>query len=64
MDNADGTITDQATGLMWMTEDSGKGMNWQEALEYAENCTYGGYDDRRLPDAKVTSARHIMHSVA
>ena len=28
MDNADGTITDQATGLMWMTEDSGKGMNW------------------------------------
>jgi len=52
VDNADSTITDQATGLMWMTEDSGKGMNWQEALEYAENCTYGGYDDWRLPDAK------------
>lgn len=47
-----GTIVDKATGLMWMKDDSGKGMTWQEALEYAENNNYGGYDDWRLPSAK------------
>ena len=52
VDNGDGTITDQATGLMWMQKDSGKPMNWQEALEYAENLVYAGYDDWRLPNAK------------
>jgi hypothetical protein len=52
VDNGDGTITDQATGLMWMQRDSGKPMNWQEALEYAEHLVYAGYDDWRLPNAK------------
>ena len=35
-----------------MKDDSGKGMTWQEALEYAENYNYGGYDDWRLPSIK------------
>ena len=48
----DGTITDTATGLTWQQADSTKGMNWEEALEYAENLTLGGYDDWRLPNAK------------
>ena len=52
VDNGDGTITDQATGLMWMQKDNGKPMNWQEALEYAENLVYAGYDYWRLPNAK------------
>lgn len=47
-----GTIVDRATGLMWMKNDSGKGMTWQEALEYAENYNYSGYDDWRLPSVK------------
>ena len=51
-DNGNGTITDNGTGLMWMQNDSGKGMNWQEALEYAESATYAGFSDWRLPDAK------------
>ncbi len=51
-DNGDGTITDQATGLMWMKNDSGKGMNWQKALEYAANKNVAGYNDWRLPNAK------------
>jgi hypothetical protein len=50
--NGDGTITDRATGLMWMQKDSDKPMNWQEALTYAENLVYAGYDDWRLPNAK------------
>jgi hypothetical protein len=61
VDNGDGTITDEATGLMWMQLDSGDlnagpagggGMNWEQALEWAENLEYGGHDDWRLPNAK------------
>ena len=52
VDNSDETITDKATGLTWQKADSGKGLNWQESLAYAENLTLGGYDDWRLPNAK------------
>ncbi|WP_236546715.1 Lcl domain-containing protein [Psychromonas sp. L1A2] len=52
VDNNDGTITDTATGLMWQTADSDKGMNWQDALTYSNNLTLGGHDDWRLPNAK------------
>ncbi len=60
-DNGDGTVTDNATSLMWMRDDSGHlaggpygtgGMNWEQALEWAENLEYGGYSDWRLPNAK------------
>jgi hypothetical protein len=60
-DNGDGTITDRATGLMWMKVDSGKlqagknkdgKLNWQEALDWAENLEYAGYSDWRLPNIK------------
>ncbi|QYY36453.1 DUF1566 domain-containing protein [Ruficoccus sp. ZRK36] len=50
--NEDGTVTDTATGLVWMQADSGKGMNWEDALAYAENLQLGGFDDWRLPTAK------------
>ncbi len=52
IDSGDGTVIDRATGLMWMQKDSGRGMNWEDALEYAENLVYAGYDDWRLPNAK------------
>ncbi len=52
VENGDGTITDQATGLMWMQADSGTTMNWEAALAYAEPFEYAGYDDWRLPNAK------------
>jgi hypothetical protein len=51
-DNGDGTISDNNTGLMWMQTDSGRGMDWQHALSYAETSTYAGYSDWRLPNAK------------
>ena len=51
-DNGDGTITDLATGLMWMQDDSGYGMEWQDALKYCEDLEYAGHTDWRLPDAK------------
>ncbi len=51
VDNQDGTVSDSATGLMWMQNDSGT-HNWQEALNYSENLVFAGYNDWRLPNAK------------
>lgn len=61
VDNGNGTITDNATGLTWMQEDSGAlisgtivsgGLNWQEALNWCESLDYAGATDWRLPDIK------------
>jgi hypothetical protein len=55
MDNGDGTITDNATGLMWSKDDSGGGMNWKDALSWVQTrnaANYLGYNDWRLPNAK------------
>lgn len=52
VDNGDGTITDNATGLMWSQDDNGEMVYWEDALAYAENATIAGYDDWRLPNIK------------
>lgn len=52
VDNGDGTITDNATGLMWQQADDGQARDWSESLTYAENSTHAGYSDWRLPNAK------------
>ncbi len=52
VDNNDGTVTDTATGLMWQKKDSGRGMDWEAALKYAEDLTLAGHHDWRLPNAK------------
>ncbi len=61
IDNGDGTISDLATGLTWLQEDSGGlgagangdgTMNWEQALDWCETLDYAGHDDWRLPDAK------------
>jgi len=51
-DNGNGTITDRATGLMWSKADSGRGMNWEQALAYAAGLKLAGHSDWRLPNAK------------
>lgn len=51
-DNKNGTITDNATGLMWQQVDDGNTYNWLEALKYAENSELAGYTDWRLPNTK------------
>jgi hypothetical protein len=54
-DDGGGTVTDRATGLTWSKADSGKGMNWEEALAWvqARNAEkYLGHADWRLPNAK------------
>ncbi len=51
-DNGDGTVTDLATGLTWQQADSGKGLNWEQALAYAQALNLAGHGDWRLPNAK------------
>jgi len=53
VDNGNGTITDNATGLTWTKDDSGAGMNWKDALNYCESLDHAGSDDWRLPNVKA-----------
>mgnify|MGYP001950110910 CR=1 FL=1 len=52
VENGDGTITDNSTGLMWMQDDNGEGVDWSASLAYAEGSEFGGYSDWRLPNVK------------
>lgn len=52
VDNGDGTISDLGTGLMWLKNDSGKGLDWEHALSYAENLEFAGHNDWKLPNVK------------
>ena len=52
VENGDGTINDNSTGLMWMQDDNGEGIDWEAALAYAEGSEIAGYSDWRLPNVK------------
>lgn len=55
VNNGDGTISDNATGLMWTQADGGEGLDWIEALEYVRTKnseSYLGHNDWRLPNIK------------
>ncbi len=59
-DHGDGTVTDEATGLMWQKCSLGQSgssctgtalrFTWQAALAVANNNTGSGYTDWRLPN--------------
>jgi hypothetical protein len=54
-DNGDGTVTDRATGLVWSKSDSGKGMNWEQALAWVQQMNAAkhlGHADWRMPTVK------------
>jgi hypothetical protein len=54
--NGDGTVTDHATGLMWVANSTAAGRgetyNWANALNASENLTYAGHDDWHLPNVR------------
>lgn len=53
--NDDGTVTDNATGLMWQQNDSEEALNWEDALAWVQTKNdevYLGHSDWRLPNAK------------
>ena len=52
VDNGNGTITDNASGLTWTQNDSQTGLNWEDSLNYCESLETGGISDWRLPNAK------------
>lgn len=52
INNGDGTISDNATDLMWMQNDNEEGIDWEDALAYAESSEFAGYSDWRLPNVK------------
>jgi len=59
IDNGDGTVTDNITGLMWeqKTDDGGPQdkdnvYTWKDALAYCENLMLAGYFDWRMPTPK------------
>ena len=49
IDNDDGTITDNKTGLMWQKDTPQELYTWQGALSYCESSTLAAYNDWRLP---------------
>ncbi len=54
-DNGDGTISDDATSLMWAQDDSGAAMDWEDALGWVQQKNdenYLGHDNWRLPNVK------------
>jgi pimeloyl-ACP methyl ester carboxylesterase len=51
VDNGDGTVTDNITGLMWQQQEPGN-MFWDIALSYCEGLSLGGYSDWRLPNIR------------
>lgn len=63
VDNADGTLTDLVTGLMWKrcpeglsgpdcSQGAASKKVWGVAMKTARDSTYAGYDDWRLPNMK------------
>lgn len=55
VDNGNGTVTDNSTGLMWSQTDSARGMNWEKALAWVQTKNreyFLDYNDWRLPNAK------------
>jgi len=52
VDNGDGTISDLSTGLMWQQNDNAMGLDWEEALAYAQTVETASHSDWRLPNAK------------
>ncbi len=49
VDNGDGTIYDEETGLTWLQVDLGA-MTLTQAFDACETGTWAGFDDWRLPD--------------
>ncbi|MFH0753804.1 MAG: DUF1566 domain-containing protein [Candidatus Omnitrophota bacterium] len=60
-DNADGTVTDPLTGLMWQKGENER-MDWYAALKACKDMNLGGHSDWRLPNLKeLNSILNLSH---
>jgi len=51
IDNGNGTVTDNATGLMWQQGEN-VSVTWEDGLSLCEELSLGGHTDWRLPNIK------------
>jgi hypothetical protein len=49
MDNGDGTVTDNVTGLMWQQAVPSATYTWGDAVAYCQTLTLAFHSDWRLP---------------
>lgn len=56
VDNEDGTVSDQGTGLMWQQTNDENRYVWADACQYCEELALGGYTDWTLPDLHQLSS--------
>ena len=52
IDNKDGTVSDNETGLMWAQEGSPERLTFKEAEKYYKELNLGKHKDWRLPTLK------------
>ncbi len=52
IDNGDGTVTDNNTGLMWQEVPSSDNFSWDDAVSYCDDLVLAGNDDWRMPTLK------------
>lgn len=56
INNGDGTITDNATGLIWVANPASAGVGgtytWDNAIAACKNLKFAGYSNWRLPNIK------------
>ena len=52
IDNGNGTVTDNLTGLIWQQIDEGTRRTWQNAIDYCDNLIWGDSESWRLPNIK------------
>ena len=50
------TVLDLNTKLMWAAADNHQNLTWQEAVDYCESYSAGGYKDWRMPKRAELSA--------
>ena len=51
IDNGDGTVTDESTGLIWQQE-TPISLCWTDAIRFCSDMKLAGYTDWRLPTIK------------
>jgi hypothetical protein len=52
VDAGNGTVRDEATGLVWQQTDDSRTRDWPEALAYCQSLELGGERGWRLPNVK------------
>ena len=66
IDNQDGTVTDQATDLMWQKSGSARKLTWRNATAYLEKLNkekFAGYSDWRFPTVEELASLLVFAKI-